>query len=226
MRASTVFSVRRYVLCAILASLALLVFFVSLVRAHAQTAQAPSAAPVSPSPPVTTPSHCIVQAPNPYYRAVTARKIDTIVLHYSSGINVDSSRWEDPWLDMAIFKRLHVSAHYLLDRAGTIYQLVPEQDIAFHAGGSIMPAPDNRRNVNAFSIGIEMIATADSGYSEAEYAALGRLISGIESRYPIRYIVGHDQISGARAVGMGLRKDVKIDPGPKFDWGRVALPGQ
>jgi len=162
-----------------------------------------------------------VSAPSPNYRPMRSRHIDTIVLHYTSGINVDPRHWADPRVSLNIFKRYHVSAHYLVDRAGIIFQLVQEHNVAWHAGGSIMPAPDNRHNVNSFSIGIETIATAHSGFTDAQYRSLVYLIRGIEQRYPIRHLVGHDEIAGTRAVRMGLRRDLKEDPGPLFDWGRL-----
>lgn len=163
----------------------------------------------------------VISAPNPYYRAARSRRIDTVVVHYTSGINVAPSNWADPQLSLNILKRYHVSAHYLVDRAGTIYQLVNERNVAWHAGGSIMPSPDNRRNVNSFSIGIETIATARSGFTDAQYRSLAYLIKGIQRRYPIRHLVGHDDIAGTRATRMGLRKDLKEDPGSQFDWGRL-----
>lgn len=163
----------------------------------------------------------MVSAPNPYCRVTSGRHIDTVVIHYMSGINVDPARWDNPLLSQQILKASHVSAHYLIDRTGTAYRLVPEQNVAWHAGGSVMPAPDNRHNVNSFSVGIELIATQTSGYTEAQYAALVTLLKGIESRYPIRHIVGHDEISGSRALKIGLRKDLKEDPGPLFDWRRI-----
>jgi len=32
--------------------------------------------------------------------------------------------------------------------------------------------------------------------------------------------VGHEDIAGERAVKLGLRKDIKTDPGNNFDWGK------
>ena len=162
----------------------------------------------------------IVSAPNKHYSRASSRKIDTIVMHYISGINVDRSRWDDPALSRSILNRYGFSAHYLVARDGTVYKLVDEKNVAWHAGGSIMPAPDNRKNVNRFSVGIEIIATDKSGYTEAQYDALQKLVSGIKSRHTIRHIVGHDEIAGRRATGMGLRKDLKQDPGPLFEWSR------
>lgn len=194
----------------VIALLALTVFLLQrrLPHAHAESITKPAGALK------------IISAPNPNYRAVKSRKIDTVVIHYISGINVEPKRWDNPKLNMDILKRNHVSAHYLVDRDGRVYQLVPERYVAWHAGGSIMPAPDNRRNVNSFSIGIESIATAKSGFTDAQYESLSQLVKQIEARHPIRNIVGHDQISGTRAVSLGLRKDVKPDPGSKFNWTR------
>jgi|GEM_PF-930367 len=163
----------------------------------------------------------IIPSPNRNYSPAKSRRVDTIVMHFISGINVNRNRWDDPALARKILSDYRVSAHYLVARDGIVYKLVDEHNIAWHAGGSIMPAPDNRKNVNGFSIGIEIIATEKSGFTDAQYDSLEKLVSGIKSRHPIRNIVGHDEIAGKRAVGMGLRKDVKPDPGPLFDWGRV-----
>lgn len=163
----------------------------------------------------------IINTPSIYYTSARHRAIDTVVIHYSSAINTAPAQWADAALVRQIYDRAHVSPHYLIDRSGQVFRLVPEQDIAWHAGGSIMPPPDNRRNVNRFSIGIELIATRTSGYTAAQYQALSTLLQSIKSRYPIRHIVGHDEISGARAVHIGVRADLKEDPGPLFDWSRV-----
>jgi hypothetical protein len=86
------------------------------------------------------------------------RTIDTIVLHSSYNAlggdqySVDKTIGE--------YEQYGVGAHYLIDRSGNILRLVEEGNIAYHAGTSKMP--DGRKNVNDFSIGIELIATEDS----------------------------------------------------------------
>jgi AmpD protein len=92
---------------------------------------------------------------------------------------------------------------------------------AWHAGGSIMPEPDNRRAVNDFSIGIELMATAASGFTTAQYRTLARLSVDIERRHARGFsYAGHDQIAGERAVALGLRAEKKVDPGALFGWER------
>ena len=87
-----------------------------------------------------------------------------------------------------------------------------------------MPNPDKRQNVNEFSIGIELLATATSGFTTSQYRSLGILCYSIEQSSGLKMTyVGHDQIAGAKAVKMGLRGDCKVDPGPLFDWKRFFL---
>ncbi len=122
----------------------------------------------------------------------------------------------------AILTAYGVSAHYIITRDGEIIRLVPEDWVAWHAGVSKMPFPDEREMVNSFSIGIELLSQhpdsapeiADGSvpaYTEAQYVALERLMAEIQTRWPIRTVVGHDEIAPER----------KQDPGPLFDWSRV-----
>ncbi|NLD99696.1 MAG: hypothetical protein GX640_07465 [Fibrobacter sp.] len=145
--------------------------------------------------------------------------LDVIVIHYISAALMDS---KEPFkLDsiLNIFPEYGVSSHYLITRRGKIMMLVPEEHKAWHCGGSIMPEPDNRKAVNDFSIGIELMATETSGFTAAQYASLAALCSDIEKRYKRKFTyVGHDMIAGGRAVELGLRTTVKVDPGPEFKW--------
>lgn len=134
-------------------------------------------------------------------------EIDTIVIHsfYAAGA-------EDPLSFEACFAVLDqekVAPHYSIAQDGTIFQNVREQRRAWHAGVSCMPfADDSRENVNNFSIGIEFIATPESGFSKAQYESCAELCAGICSRHRIRAIVGHEHIAPGR----------KVDPGENFDW--------
>jgi N-acetyl-anhydromuramyl-L-alanine amidase AmpD len=145
--------------------------------------------------------------------------IDTIVIHYAGAGKIDGKRPFDAGLIAVIFCDLGVSCHYMIDRKGTVLVLVPEDKKAWHCGGSIMPRPDSRTAVNVFSIGIELIADADSGFTKKQYTSLARLCADIERRRNrVMVYVGHEDIAGKRAVRRKLRKDEKTDPGEKFDW--------
>lgn len=134
------------------------------------------------------------------------RTIDTIVLHSSY-----NRAGEDPYSVSGViqeYKDYGVSAHYLIDRAGIIYRLVEDKNIAYHAGASRMS--DGRKNVNDFSIGIEMINTLDGQYTPAQYESVNNLVAHLKKQYPIKFIVGHNDIA----------PDRKTDPW-NFDWKRL-----
>ena len=147
--------------------------------------------------------------------------VDVIVVHYTSAVVPAPDRAFNKGLILKIFCDYGVSSHYLIGRRGGVDLLVPEEMKAWHAGGSIMPEPDNRQGVNEFSIGIELLATPTSGFAPSQYRSLSRLCADIEQRHCRRFTyVGHDRIAGERAVALGLRKDAKADPGALFDWDR------
>ncbi len=187
------------------------------------------------------------------------RAVDTIVIHHISAANwfdrnfhnLDCSKFAaleaelhlteanigahryDPSLCIATLECLRLSSHYLVARDGDVFQLVGENDVAFHAGRSVMPN-DGRVDVNGFSIGIELVSShpdddqeVASGripaYTEKQYESLDRLLCLIRSRHAIHSLVGHDEIAGDLAVDRGLRTAAtkKKDPGPFFEWSRV-----
>ncbi|MDC0357837.1 N-acetylmuramoyl-L-alanine amidase [Oligoflexia bacterium] len=103
-----------------------------------------------------------------------------------------------------------VSVHYIIDLDGQVWQLVPEEKCAWHAGPSKMPATaDGRERVNQFSIGIELVGSEDTDFAEAQYRSLVLLTVEIMTRHNITNILGHADIA----------PDRKTDPWG-FDWKR------
>jgi N-acetyl-anhydromuramyl-L-alanine amidase AmpD len=145
--------------------------------------------------------------------------IDTVVIHYVSAAGVTPRTPFRLEAILKIFCDYGVSSHFLIDRRGRVCNLVPESKKAWHCGGSIMPHPDNRRSVNEFSLGIELVATATSGFTASQYRAAAQLCADLETRHGKKFIyTGHDRIAGERAVALGLRREAKVDPGRLFDW--------
>lgn len=110
-----------------------------------------------------------------------------------------------PWLER--LRELRVSAHFLLRRDGSIVQFVSTHRRAWHAGVSTF---EQRERCNDFSIGIELEGTDSLPYTDAQYAALQRLIPALRARHPLKAVRGHEHIAPGR----------KTDPGPAFDWKR------
>ena len=131
--------------------------------------------------------------------------IDVIVIHYISAINTLPKTPYHLSGVLQIFVDYEVSSHYLISRRGGVYLLVPEEKKAWHCGPSKMPSPDCREGVNEFSIGIELIATHTSGFTDSQYRALTALCCDIELRHQRQFsYVGHDQIAVVKAVELML----------------------
>ena len=138
-------------------------------------------------------------------------KIDTLIIH-----SMHSPEAKNRFSALSCrecLDRHGVSTHYMIDRSGTIWQSVPEEKKAWHAGVSRMPF-DGREGVNAFSIGIELIGSEDTDFTEAQYQSLVLLTEDILSRHPVQYIYGHcDVAPGRKTDPWGLdwpryRKDI------------------
>lgn len=144
---------------------------------------------------------------NSGFKVVNTRLIDTVILH-SSYNSLGGDKY-DVGAIVDIYASYGVSAHYVIDRGGKIYQLVAEHDIAYHAG--VASLPDGRTDVNATSIGIELL-NDDKGdeYTDKQYTAVNALLADIQKRHTIHYILGHDEVAPKR----------KTDPW-NFDWSRV-----
>ncbi len=141
------------------------------------------------------------------FEKASSRTIKAIIVHTS--YNAGSGDVFDKDKVIAQWKEYGVAPHYMIDRAGNIYQLVADQNIAWHAGVSKLP--DGTTNVNAASIGIEVINSEDSKFTSEEYAALNRLIGDLQKKYSIKYILGHSEIAPGR----------KTDPW-NLDWDKVS----
>ena len=82
-------------------------------------------------------------------------------------------------------------------------------DRAWHAGVSSWRG---RERCNDFSIGIELEGADDVPYTARQYAKLAALLRALKRRYPLEAAVGHSDVAPGR----------KTDPGPAFDWDRLA----
>lgn len=161
------------------------------------------------------------------------------MLHYISNALLKPEAPYELAAIIDIFVKYKLSAHYLIDRDGNIYQLVPHNRVAFHAGkGRLVHAPHHENALNSRSIGIEMMAIgtasemvllgvkkyewineADKGFTEAQYEALKQLLDKIEKELPdfqksLKTVVGHDAYAPTR----------RGDPGQLFEWEKLQLP--
>ena len=109
---------------------------------------------------------------------------------------------------------VNVGVHFVVDRDGAVYSLLPLDVMGRHAIG-----------YNHVSVGIENVAKDASALTDAQVAADAALVVDLVARLPtIRYLIGHHEY-----VVKGLPHDrlykelvksyaptVKRDPGPDF----------
>ena len=147
-----------------------------------------------PLPVIGLPETRFIPSPNWGMRSVGDR-IDTLVIH-STVINTLEGT-ERAFLDD---KERRVSAHYVVDRDGTIVQMVDERRTAWHAGVSEL---NGRTGVNDFSVGIELVNLNDGKdpYPDAQYEAVKCILQDLRQRWhvPDEHVVSHAAI--ARPVG-------------------------
>jgi N-acetylmuramoyl-L-alanine amidase len=135
-----------------------------------------------------------------------------LLLHYT-GVEVVAKAID--WLSRP---ESRVSAHYVIDEAGRITQLVAESMRAWHAGIAVWAA---ETDINSASVGIEIHNPGhELGYREfpePQLRALEALALDIIARHriPPERVLAHSDVAPMR----------KKDPGEKFPWARLAAAG-
>jgi hypothetical protein len=115
-----------------------------------------------------------IQSPN--HSSRNGAKISTVVLHCTeASLQSTIKTFQDPG-------GRQVSAHYIVDRTGDIYQMVRDDDRANHCKGA-----------NANSIGIEHVASAKDAMATAQAKSSAALIRWLVGQYDIARssIYGH-----------------------------------
>lgn len=154
------------------------------------------------------PSELVIQehpSPNFGERRDGARP-DLVVIHYTAMATAEAA------LERLCSSEHEVSAHYLICEQGQVFRLVDEEMRAWHAGAGQW---GEVTDVNSRSIGIELANTGATPFAAAQMDALEALLTDILARHaiPPERVIGHSDMAPLR----------KIDPGPRFDWKRLAL---
>ena len=141
-----------------------------------------------------------------------------IILHWT-GINSLESTWkyfnriraEASRPALAAAGEVNVSAHFLVDRDGTIYRLMPETWMARHCIG-----------LNHVAIGIENVGDGQKfPLTDAQVKANAALVRYLKGKYPIQYLIGHMEYRRIEDTPLFLERDPKYrnnkpDPGNDF----------
>ena len=153
----------------------------------------------------------IIWSPTPNFSVGrNGRTIIAIVDHITAG----SASGAIAWLSNPASQ---VSAHYLVDRAGAIYQLVKDEDTAWHAGAVNNPnwSLYDGTNPNHYTLGIEHEGY-DGTLTETQYQSTLWLQQQLITKWklPITtdHIIGHYRIDSVNRPNC---------PGPNFPWQRL-----
>jgi len=112
--------------------------------------------------------------------------------------------------ELTAASNLNVSAHFLVDRDGTIFRLLPDTTFARHTIG-----------LNYTAIGIENIGGPDAPLTNAQVKANAALIRYLNKKYKLTYVIGHHEYYDFQGTEIWKETDPnyltqKQDPGPKF----------
>lgn len=140
-----------------------------------------------------------------------------IVLHYTAGGTVETNYkyFNRTHLESArnVLKKqstLNVSSQFIVDRDGTIYQLMEPNMFARHTIG-----------LNYCAIGIENIGSKKQPLTEKQALANAQLIKHLTKKYNIEYLIGHSEYGIFRGSKLWKETDpnyftAKEDPGQDF----------
>ena len=149
-----------------------------------------------------------------YGMSITRIEPQAVVIHWTAGDTWTSAFYtfyDDTRGDGS--GTVNVSSQFIVDRDGTIYQIMPDNYLARHVIG-----------YNWCAIGIENVGGVRNveDLTQAQLEANLELIRYLHAKYPaIKYVFGHYQQTVARESGLYIEKvagyySIKEDPGKKF----------
>lgn len=149
----------------------------------------------------------IIKSPSPHFNERTL-PVDTLIIHYTDMPSAADA------LAHLCHPESQVSAHYLIDEEGKIYQMVEEDKRAWHAGASWWKGCTD---LNSCSIGVELANPGYKLFPKRQIDSLIRLCKDAQNRWqiPVDRFLGHSDIAPMR----------KQDPGRFFPWQALAREG-
>ena len=141
-----------------------------------------------------------------------------IILHYTAGSSGDGTfryfnrtGMESGRKKLQQAGAVNVSAHFLVERDGTIYRLMPETWMARHCIG-----------MNHVAIGVENVGDGDKyPLTDAQVQANIALVRYLSAKHDISHLIGHQEYRDMEGTELFLERDPeyrnrKSDPGMPF----------
>jgi N-acetylmuramoyl-L-alanine amidase len=153
-----------------------------------------------------------IKTPN---RKIVANKANNVlVLHRTGGTDIRSA------INTFLNATGKVSPQYLVDVDGFVVKLAHETEIVNHAGHAFW---DGATNINATSVGIEIVHGAPVVFPQAQYDSVLRLVQEIRAAHATitrQHVVGHMEIA-TNNNDQTLSSRRIDDPSEFFEWDRL-----
>jgi len=136
------------------------------------------------------------------------RKPNYVVIHHTAQESVEQT------LKTFTLPRTQVSAHYVIAKDGTIYNMLNDFYRGWHGGAGKW---GNNTDLNSSSIGIELDNNGKEEFSKLQIESLLKLLKVLKEKHniPDANFIGHSDIAPSR----------KVDPNANFPWGKLAGEG-
>jgi len=146
-----------------------------------------------------------------WYAAIdfNIRKPNFVVLHHTAQPNAEQTLFT-----FSLKRSNESSAHYVVGRDGTVYQMLNDYVRSYHAGAGKW---GNITDMNSSSLGIEIDNTGNEPYSNVQIEALIKLLGVLKNKYniPTSNFIAHSDVAPGR----------KQDPSKYFPWKMLADKG-
>ena len=139
---------------------------------------------------------------------INLRKPNFVIIHHTAQNSCTQT------LQTFTIPRTQVSAHYVICKDGTVYQMLNDYLRAWHAG---LGKWGNLTDMNSSSIGIELDNNGFEPFTEPQIQNLLVVLDTLKTRYniPVANFIGHADIAPTR----------KTDPNVFFPWKVLADRG-
>ena len=136
----------------------------------------------------------VIKKPSPHHGGKIKPKY--IVLHHTAG-KMPSD------LNTLTSKKYEVSANYLIDKDGNIYEIVPAGTAAWHAGagGPYKDVPKDAMNSHSIGIELSNLGTGKDKFTDKQLVALDKLIAWLDTKYGKLAIIDHQTWAPKRKAG-------------------------
>lgn len=130
------------------------------------------------------------------------RRPNYVIIHHTA-----TSNCNDALNEFTTAGGREASAHYVIDKDGTVYHMLNDLLRSHHAGDSRW---GNTTDLNSSSIGIELVNNGSQPFTQEQINSLVMLLGRLKTTYkiPASNFIGHGDIAPTR----------KVDPNYRFPW--------